>query len=306
LLLPKFLKTGDKAALIAPSGAQPQERMESAVKSVEGFGLKPLLFPCCTKQYGYLAGTDAERARDLTDAFSSPDIKAVICIRGGYGAQRLLDLVDFDAIAASGKPLYGYSDITALHIEMNRRGVVSWHTPMPGTEWYKGLDLYTNNALKAALFGPLPNELANPENTGPIMPLTAGKAEGVLIGGNLTVLASSVGTSNGIDVKGKIIFLEDVDESPYRIDRMLLQLKRAGVFDGCAGVIFGTFTGCEPADPAASLSVGEILYELAIQIKKPVVTGFQCGHTLPTACLPLGAAVSLDAGRAEIKILGVP
>jgi len=302
--MPEFLHIGDKVALIAPSGPAPQATLERVVQSVKGLGLAPTLYPCCMKRSGYLAGTDAERARDLTDAFSTPDMKAVICIRGGYGAQRLLDLVDFDAIAASGKPLYGYSDVTALHMEMNRRGVISWHTPMPGTEWYKSLDAFTEKSLCAALFGPLPGKLVNPENSAPMETLVSGKAEGALYGGNLSVVAASLGTPSAIDAEGKILFLEDVDEAPYRIDRMLLQLERAGIFNRCAGVIFGAFTDCEPKDAAASFSIREVLCALADSIKKPVITGFQCGHTLPTACLPLGVRVSLDAAHWEITVLG--
>jgi len=305
VLLPEFLHKGDEVALIAPSGFQPQERLDKAVESVKGFGLRPTLFPTCTKKYGYLAGTDMERARDLTDAFASSDIRAVICIRGGYGAQRLLEYVDLDAIAASGKPLCGYSDITALHIEMNRRGVVSWHTPMPGTEWYKGLDAFTAESLKAALFGPMPDKLINPEGAGMMKALTPGKAEGALCGGNLTLVASSAGTPYEIDTKGKILFLEDIDELPHRIDRMLLQLRYAGKFEDCAGVVFGAFTGCEPANAETSLTVEDVIGELAENIKKPVITGFQCGHILPTACLPLGATVLLDADNTEMKVLGV-
>ena len=305
LLLPDFLHKGDEVALIAPSGFQPPERLDKAVESVQNYGLKPRLFPTCTKQHGYFAGADMERARDLADAFMSPDIKAVICIRGGYGAQRLLGQVDLDAIAASGKPLYGYSDITALHTEMNRRGVISWHTPMPGTEWYKGLDSFTAESLKAALFGPLPDKLINPEGSGSLEALFPGRSEGILCGGNLSLISSSVGTVYEIDTKGKILFLEDVDELPHRIDRMLLQLRYAGKFEDCAGVVFGAFTDCEPKSGESSQSVGDIINELAGEIKKPVITGFQCGHILPTACLPLGAQVLLDADNAEMKVLGV-
>ena len=301
--LPRFLRLGDEVALIAPACPEPPERLEKAVESVRGFGLKPRLFPSCTARHGYFAGTDAGRARDLAEAFASPEIKAVICMRGGYGAQRLLAYADFDAIAASGKPLYGYSDVTALHMELNRRGVISWHTPMPGTEWYAGLDGFTRDSVRAALFGPMPVKLANPENAGAIKCVNPGKAEGVLFGGNLSLVASSLGTFYAPDAKGKILFLEDVDEYPYRIDRMLLQLRNAGVFDGCAGVAFGAFTDCNPKDPDNTLTIDEIIGELLGDIKKPVVTGLQCGHILPTLCLPLGARVLLDADSAELRIL---
>jgi muramoyltetrapeptide carboxypeptidase len=268
------------------------------------FELKPLIFPSCEKKHGYLAGMDKERARDLTAAFASPDVKAVICIRGGYGAHRLLEYVDFDAIAASGKPLYGYSDITALHMEMNRRGVVSWHTPMPGTEWYKGLDNFTKNSVKAAMFGPMPRKLVNPNGVGAIKTLIPGKADGPVCGGNLSLVSASIGTFYEIDTRGKILFLEDIDESPYHIDRMLLQLRHAGKFRDCVGVVFGPFTDCEPRDAEKSLTIDEVINELVGDINKPVVTGFQCGHILPTTCLPLGARVLLDADIAEMRVLG--
>jgi len=305
LYLPEFLHKGDVVALIAPAGPQPQDRLDSVIKSVRDFGLEPKLFPGCMKKHGYLAGTDIERAADLTGAFSDPEVKAVLCIRGGYGTQRLLDYVDFDAIAASGKPIYGYSDITGLHMEMNRRGVLSWHTPMPGTEWYKGLDDFTKNAVHAALFGPLPEKLVNPENAGAMKTLVSGRAEGTLFGGNLSLVASTVGTYYEADTKGKILFLEDIDESPYKVDRMLLQLRHAGKLDDCAGIVFGAFTDCVPKDPAVSFTIDEVINDLASNIKTPVISGFQCGHILPTACLPLGARVLLDADHAEITVLGV-
>jgi muramoyltetrapeptide carboxypeptidase len=303
--MPNFLNPGDEVAIVAPSGPPPLDRLEKALESVREFGLAPILFPSCVKKRGYLAGTDADRARDLSEAFALPDAKAVICIRGGYGAQRLLNLVDFDVLAETCKPLYGYSDITALHLEMNKRGVISWHTPMPGSEWYSGLDKFTCNSVRAALFGPLPKSLVNPADAVAISAISPGRAEGILCGGNLSLVASSLGTFYEFDAKEKIIFLEDVDEYPHRVDRMLLQLRNAGKFRDCAGVVFGTFTDCNPKDAGSSLTIDEILADLTGDINRPVLSGLQCGHVLPTLCLPLGARVSLDADNAELKVLGV-
>ena len=304
MFLPKFLSKGDKVAIIAPSGPMPPEKLNAALESVRKFGLEPLVFPSCSRRHGYLAGTDRERASDLTEAFASRDMAAVICIRGGYGAHRLLEYVDFDAIAASRKPLYGYSDITALHMEMNRRGVVSWHTPMPGKEWFLELDDFTLHSVKTALFGPMPKELKNPFGTGAMKAITQGKAEGIICGGNLSLVAATLGTFYEIDTKGKIIFLEEVEEAPYRIDRMLLKLRHAGKFNDCSGIVFGAFTDCEPKDPKMSLTVEDIIVELTGDIRKPVVTGFQCGHVLPTACIPLGMRVQLDADNAALRVVG--
>ena len=304
MFLPKFLSKGDKVALIAPSGPMPPDKLNAALESIRKFGLEPLVYPSCSKRHGYLAGTDRERASDLTEAFASRAVEAVICIRGGYGAHRLLEYVDFDAIAASGKPLYGYSDITALHIEMNRRGVVSWHTPMPGKEWLTELDDFTLQSVKAALFGPMLKELKNPIGADEMKAITPGKAEGIICGGNLSLVAASLGTFYEIDTKGKIIFLEEVEEAPYRIDRMLLKLRHAGKFNDCSGIVFGAFTDCEPKDPKMSLTVKDIIIELTGDIKKPVVTGFQCGHVLPTACIPLGMRVLLDADNVALRVVG--
>ena len=303
LFIPEFLHKGDTVALIAPSGPQAQDKLDGAVESIHRFGLIPRVFPCCTKIHGFFAGTDRERADDLTKAFASPEVKAVICIRGGYGAHRLLEYVDFDGIAASGKALYGYSDITALHLELNRRGVVSWHTPMPGSEWYKGLDDFTRQSVSAALFGPMPDKLVNPGGSGDMKALVPGKAEGIVCGGNLSLVSATLGTFYEIDTKGKILFLEDTDELPHRVDRMLLQLRHAGKFNDCAGVLFGLFTDCEPKD-LQSFSIDEVIYQLTGDQNKPVISGFQCGHALPAACLPLGARLLLDADNVEIRVLG--
>ncbi|MDR1913843.1 MAG: LD-carboxypeptidase [Clostridiales bacterium] len=303
MILPQFLHVGDKVALISPSGAQPPEKLEKALDSVRDFGLEPVAYPTCYLRHGYLAGTDKERAKDLTDAFLNPDTKAVISIRGGYGAHRLLEYVDFDEIASTGKALYGYSDITALHMELNRRGLISWHTPMPGTEWYQGLDDFTKESVKFALFGSLPSKIVNPDGSR-LKTLIAGSAEGELIGGNLSLVASTLGTYYEIEVKDKILFLEDVDELPYKIDRMLLQLRHGGKLDNCAGIIFGEFSNCEAEEPSKSITVNDIIEELVGDIGKPVVSGLHCGHVLPTACLPLGARVLLNADEGIINIQG--
>jgi muramoyltetrapeptide carboxypeptidase len=302
LYLPNFLQQGDRVGVLSPSGPQPQERLEAAIQSVRDFGLEPVVYDSCRLKHGYFAGTDRERAADLQSAFADPSVKGVICIRGGYGAHRLMEYVDLDAIAAARKPLYGYSDITALHIELNRRGVISWHTPMPGTEWYHGLDDFTQACVRSALFGPLPGSIVNPDGSA-FTELVPGKAEGILCGGNLSLVASTIGTYYEIDTKGKILFLEDIDESPYRIDRMLLQLRHAGKFSDCAGVVFGPFTNCVAPEAPNSLTVDEVLDELLGDIGKPVAKGLQCGHVLPTACMPLGARAELDASEGTLKIL---
>ncbi|MDR1542634.1 MAG: LD-carboxypeptidase [Clostridiales bacterium] len=300
---PPFLSLSDKVALISASGPVPEGRLEASIASVRAFGLEPIVYPTCSLKHGYLAGTDKQRAKDLQDAFANPEAKAVICIRGGYGAQRLAEYVDYGKIAESGKGLYGYSDATALHIELNQRGLATWHAPMPSTEWIKELDPFTISSLKAALFGPMPRVLEN-EDSFPRHTLVPGVAEGILAGGNLSLVASSIGTPYELDASGKILFLEDVDESPYHIDRLLLHLRSRGMFKSCAGVILGPFVDCKASSEKDSLNIDEIIEELLSDIGKPVMKDFQCGHMLPTLSVPLGAKVRLDAGAKSVEILG--
>jgi muramoyltetrapeptide carboxypeptidase len=306
MVLPDFLHPKDKVALIAPAGAFPSDLLKILQMSIRRFELEPVIYPSCLLKRGYLAGTDEERAADVMQAFTDQNAKAVICIRGGYGSHRLMHLLDLDLIAASRKGLYGYSDISALHLEMNRRGVISWHTPMPGENWMC-MDSLTEASLRTALFG-TPSEQINFFNDSqPFglnqVGLTRGYSEGILCGGNLTVLTSTFGTEYEIDTADKIIFLEDVDEAPYRIDRMLLQWRNAKKFEKCAGVIFGWFTNCISPSEKISLTLEEIFLDLLGDIGKPVLTGFMSGHSRPSISLPLGAKVSLDADNCRLKII---
>jgi muramoyltetrapeptide carboxypeptidase len=226
----------------------------------------------------------------------------VICIRGGYGAHRVFDHVDFDKIAATGKPLYGYSDVTALHMAMQNRGIISFQTPMPGTEWYKGMDAFTEKGVRQLLFGPLPNEIANPDGAELII-MRPGVAQGELVGGNLSLVTSSVGAPYQLNTSGKILFLEDVEESPRHLDRMLLQLRHAGLLHECAGIVFGAFTDCEAENPEKSLTIEQVLDDLTDGLDIPIVRGLRCGHCMPTASLPLGARVTLDANAGKLIVL---
>ena len=169
MIIPKPLFTGARVALIAPSGPVPEGRLEPAVASVQALGLEPVVFPSCTMRHGYLAGYDRERAADFNNAFSDASIHGVICIRGGYGAQRLMDRIDWTAIAKTPKVFCGYSDVTILHLMLNQRcGFVTYHTPMPATEWYAGLDEYTERSLKNAIFGVQEPNILNPDGRQPV------------------------------------------------------------------------------------------------------------------------------------------
>jgi len=302
---PRPLFPGARVALVCASSAVPEERLAPAVEAVSALGLTPVLSPSCyfANRHGYFAADDAQRAADIQAAFADDSIDGVLSIRGGYGAHRILPLLDLDAIARTPKYFSGYSDVTALHTAFNQVcGMVTYHTVMPSTEYYQPLDPYSQAELERALWGKLTGELKNPEGQ-PLETLAGGRAEGLLCGGNLSLLAASLGTPWEIDTRGKILFLEDIDEKTYRVDSMLTQLRNAGKFEDCAGVVLGAWTNCLPEFPEKTLELPEIFRELIVPCGKPVLGGLACGHVLPTMSLPLGEQVILDADRQTLEVL---
>lgn len=299
-----ILHPGDRVALVCASSAVPAERLEPAVAVVKALGLEPVCYPTCyyVNRHGNFAGTDEQRAKDVMDAFGDPSIRGVLSIRGGYGAGRLLPMLELDAMAATGKFFSGYSDVTALHIPLNNRGMVTWHTVMPSTEYYKPIDDYTMTQLKWAMFGPAAGAIPLPEGW-ESKALVPGRARGKLVGGNLSLVADSLGTPWEIDTEGKILFLEDVEEEPYRIDGMLTQLRNAGKLDCCAGVLLGYWTDCVPEGDKPTLSLDEVLEELLGGLSCPVWQGLPCGHSLPSMALPLGAEVEMDTQEKRLEVL---
>jgi muramoyltetrapeptide carboxypeptidase len=299
---PTVLKTGDKVALTAPSGPLLHPgRLGFAIRYLQKLGLVPVISESCNAKYGYLAGEDYMRAKDINRAFGDADIKGIFCIRGGYGSTRILEAVDFEAVGRNPKFFCGYSDVTALHTAINQRaGLMTFHTPMPCDAAFKKADGYTLEHFSGYMFEEaIDRDFHNPSDR--IWEfLTKGSAAGPLCGGNLTVIASLMGTPYELDTKDKILFLEDVGEEPYKIDRMLNQLRMAGKFDAAAGVVFGDFADCRPENAANSLTIPEIIRDL--RLKVPVLYGFACGHCIPTASLPLGAVVELDAAANSFKI----
>lgn len=305
MITPNPLYPGAKVALVCASSAVPEERLAPAVEAVRALGLQPVVYPSCyyENRHGYFAADDAQRAGDLQSAFADDTIAGVLAIRGGYGAHRLLPLLDLDAIARTPKLFCGYSDVTALHTAFNQCcGLVTFHTPMPSTEYYQPVDGYTAACLRRALFGPVDGPLENPEGMA-MTALQSGSAAGLLCGGNLSLLCASLGTPWEIDTRGKLLFLEDIGEQTYRVDAMLTQLRNAGKFDDCAGVLLGAWTDCVPEYPERTLTLPEIFSELIVPAGKPVLSGLACGHTLPTMSLPLGARAAMDTELRRVEVL---
>lgn len=292
---------GARVALTAPASAVPDQWLQPALDFVRALDLEPVVYPSCyfANRHGYLAASDIQRASELNEVFADSAIDGVWCIRGGYGAHRLLPLLDLDVVRTHPKRFFGYSDITALHTVFNQAcGLVTYHTVMPSTE--SGADGFTLAQLKRALFHSLAGPLDSPQ---PMTTLVPGRASGILCGGNLSLLAASLGTPWEIDTRGKLLFLEDIGEKTYRIDAMLTQLRNAGKFSDCAGVILGAWTDCPPEYPEKTLELPEIFADLIVPAGRPAVMGLACGHTLPTLSLPLGARAELDADRLTLNVL---
>ena len=290
---PARLRAGSRVALIAPAGPVTEERIASSAERCIALGLEPLIGPSAHLRTGYLAGDDAARARDVMWAFTDPQIDAVWALRGGYGVMRLASLLDFDIIARSLRPYIGFSDNTFLHLMMFARGVVSYHGPHPGAEFPPE----TEAAFLQVLFGDgaggmLPLRSQDPA---PRM-LVGGFAMGPLVGGNLSLLAACCGTPAQMRASGCIVFIEEVGEHAYRVDRMFAQLDLAGALEGVAGFAFGRFS--ESEDDVTSL-----LTEVAVRFGVPAVMDFPIGHIEHNWTLPVGVQASLDADACRLELL---
>ncbi|SEN97163.1 S66 peptidase family protein [Actinacidiphila rubida] len=301
LTRPHRLQPGDRIGIVAPSGPVPADRLEAGLDILRGWGLDPVVAPHVTDTHpsGYLAGADRDRAQDLRDIWCDPSVAAVMCARGGYGVQRMVDLVDWDAMRAAGpKPFIGYSDITALHEAFaSRLGLATLHGPMTAAETFLK-DGPTQEHLKRTLFTPQDTQVLTSATAGTLVP---GTAAGVTLGGCVSLLAADLGTPHARpSAAGGILVLEDVGEETYRLDRIVTQLLRAGWLDGVAGVVLGSWQDCDPYEDVRAL-FADLLGGLGV----PIVEEFGFGHCPSTLTVPLGVPAVLDAD-ARTLTLDVP
>lgn len=307
---PAGLKPGDTVMIVAPSGDLDKERIELAVERLEGLGFKVIVPKDVFSQWGYLAGSDERRAAEIMKAFTDPEVDAIFPGTGGYGVMRILPLLDFDKIRANPKVFIGFSDITALHMALAKKcNLVTFHSPNP--QWGLGSDdglrpinskyfwrcLMADQNLGEAGF-----TYETPKGE-PLRVIAPGVAEGVSCGGNLTLVASLTGTEYELETEGRVLFLEDVKESPYRIDRMLQQLKLTGQLDKPAAVILGQFSGCEADGDGGSLALAEVFLDYFADAPYPVVYNFPAGHVKDNVTLPLGVRVKVDANQRQVSVL---
>lgn len=303
MILPEPLSIGDKVAITAPSSPVSDEKLEMSIESIKFLGLDPVVMPSCYMSHGYLAGPDKQRADDIHTAFSRNDIKGIFCLRGGYGTTRLLPMLDFEMIRNNPKVFIGYSDISSLHFNINQKsGLVTYHGPMPTTD-YRVHEGFTNDSLKTCLFAPERLQtIENPPGE-KIHVLNPGYAKGTLVGGNLSLMAGTLGSPYEVDTKGKILFIEDVDEMSFRLDKMLTALSLAGKFKDCEGILLGTFERCEEAG-TTSLTLLEIFEEVVVPWNKPTILNLRAGHIYPQSTLPMGAEIVFDA-KDDMKYISV-
>jgi len=319
-IYPPALREGDTIAIVAPAGPLQRERVELACQRLKNLGFQVSVPSHLYRQRGYLAGTDQERADELMAAFLDPRVKAIFPGTGGYGITRIVDRLDYEAIRRHPKILLGFSDITGLHLAIHKKtGLVTFHGPnmMWGLGNEEGQDpfaaKYQWRALLEKEYLTDEGEYSDPgyvyeipAETTPIEVLTPGIARGRLTGGNLSLISPLIGTEHEIETDGRILFIEDVHEEPYRIDRYLSHLRLAGKLDRLAGVIIGVFSHCEPADPASSLSLEEVFRDYFADLGVPVIMNYPVGHIRANATLPIGVLAELDTSKKQLRLLENP
>jgi muramoyltetrapeptide carboxypeptidase len=295
--LPPPLSAGARVALVAPAGPlRDEQELQAAITHARSLGWEPLPAPHALSRHGYLAGTDEQRAHDFNAALRDDRVDGIWCLRGGYGAMRILSALDYDALRRNPRPLLGYSDITALHCAVNVRcAVVSYHAPTARG----ALTDFSRDSLVRAVV-----EQVDPCGRAVLARvLRGGRATGPLVGGNLALLAALSGTPYAPDYDGAILVLEDVGETTYRIDRMLQQLRLAGALDRVAGIAFGQFTEGPDAIDSPTCPLDEVLREAADAAGVPAMAGIPLGHVGDQWTIPLGARAELDADARTLHVL---
>lgn len=299
----KALQKGNTIGLIAPAGPLRNIKIEEIKYELNKLGYNVKIGKSCYLSYkGYLSGRDEDRALDVERMFLDKDVDAIICVRGGYGCARILDLIDFTIIKDHPKIFIGFSDVTALHIAINQlSSLVTYHGIMAGS--IKKWDEFTYNSLIKVLNFEKELIIENPTNE-KLISLYNGCCEGIITGGNLSILVSTLGTKYEIDTKNKILFIEEIGEYTYKIDKMLNHLQMAGKFNDCKGIIFGEFTNCKKAFHNDE-EILNILKETAMKNRKPTIYNLKSGHCMPMVTIPLNMNTYLDCNKNKIKIIKI-
>jgi len=294
---------------VAPASTERDpSKLSKGLAKLRELGFNVSLGDCVRKlrTWGYLSAPDRERAEELNEAFRDDGVSAVFCVRGGYGTPRILPYLDFDLIKSKPKIFLGYSDITTTHIAMNQKSdLVTFHGPMIASEMGSEFTGYTEDWFLRALTDPDPlGELTNPDDGPVIKTINEGEASGRLVGGNLSLMVKTLGTPYEIDTKNKVLFIEDVEDPPYRIDRNLTHLWLANKLQDAAGIIIGEIVKCIPPDTEPSLTLWDVLKDRIGSIGKPAIYGLCCGHGTHHLTLPIGVEARLDATQRKVWVEG--
>ncbi|MFQ3587058.1 MAG: LD-carboxypeptidase [Fimbriimonadaceae bacterium] len=297
---PDALRPGDKIRIVTPASPLSREKMDFAIELLEGEGYVVELGEHALDAYYYLAGQDRDRASDLMAAFEDPDVKAVLCARGGYGCARLMPYLDFDRMAASRKLFLGFSDITTLHIALNRRGLPTVHSPMPIT-LSAPREPWVIESFKRMFRG----DVTVPEGAPRAETVVGGVVEAEVTGGCLCLIGDSIGTPEPFDATGKIAVLEDVDEMPHRVDAMLTHMLNAGVIQKAAGIVVGEMTRTDEKtdEGIGGLPWKEIVRDRLGGLGIPMVWDFPFGHAAQMLSVPFGVRARLDADAGTLTFL---
>jgi muramoyltetrapeptide carboxypeptidase len=306
ILKPPRLRRGDLIGVVSPaSPIADRSKLDRGVRYLESLGYQVLVGESTVKTVGYLAGTDAERVTDLHSMIRNRSIRAVMCVRGGYGTPRLLHRIDYGLIARNPKILVGFSDITALELAIWRKcRLMTFHGPMVGVDFSERVDPFTEEMFwRLVTSDTRPGVVAFPPSIA-AKTLFPGKVNGRLLGGNLALIMSTIGTLYQPDFSGSVLFIEDIGEEPYRVDRMLMQLRHASVFSRVRGVLAGQFTECAPKDPSQpSLTLDEVFAETAQAARVPFLANLPFGHIDQKLTLPVGLKVSVNADTGTLEFL---
>ncbi len=307
IIKPRKLIGNSMIAIIAPAGPVRQEQIDKAQDVLSEMGYRSCYNKAILSKKGHLAGSDEVRLNDLHEAFENKDINAVICIRGGYGTTRIIDKIDYDLIKRNPKIFIGYSDITALLNSINQQvGLITFH----GVVGISAFTEYTKKEFSSILSAEENELIIYPKDNNTIKTIFPGKAKGRLVGGNLSLVNALIGTKYQIDFADKIVFLEDIGEAPYKIDRMLTQLLLCDCLQKASGIILGIFTDCDINNKELtsenSLSLVEVFKERLGHLNIPIISGFSFGHVQNQAIFPIGIEAELDTGFNGIKLLECP
>jgi muramoyltetrapeptide carboxypeptidase len=310
VIKPPRLNDGDTLGVVAPASAPANPKnIDLAMGALAKLGFKAKPATNLRKRLGFLAGSDRERAQDLMEMFADKAVKGIICFRGGYGAARLLPLLDYRAIQQNPKVFIGYSDITSLHAAfLAKANLVSFHGPMLNSDFLKDNvpDFTLQSFLRTLMQPSAPGSVCQNYKKKTVRVLSPGSVSGPLVGGNISILCASLGTPYQPSLKGAILFLEDLNEEPYRFDRMLTQLLNAGLLQQVAGVAVGINKNCK--DPKAKNSteyrqtLEDVLKERLLPLSIPIVAGLPFGHVRHNATLPVGVLAKLDGEKGDLLI----